>query len=233
AYSHDEVVHGKASLAGKMAGGYDDKFASLRVLFAWVFAHPGKKLMFMGDEFAQFIEWDYKKELDWMLLEYEKHAGVKHWVAALNTAYAKRPPLYAADCGWDGFTWLNVEDRKNSVFAFMRIAPAASASASGQAGQAGQGAASGGGGGASAAGNKSSMVCVFNFTPVRHEVYDIALLEAGTLTLVLNSDDTTFGGDGSKVKKRVTAKPKPLNGLSHSATLSLPPMSALYYVVKS
>ncbi|MDR1496569.1 MAG: 1,4-alpha-glucan branching protein GlgB [Clostridiales Family XIII bacterium] len=120
AYSHDEVVHGKASLIGKMAGDYDGKFASLRVLFGWLFGHPGKKLMFMGDEFAQFIEWDYKKELDWLLLGYDKHRGVKEWVTALNAAYARRKALHAADGGWEGFTWLNVEDRENSVFAFLR-----------------------------------------------------------------------------------------------------------------
>jgi 1,4-alpha-glucan branching enzyme len=213
AYSHDEVVHGKASLIGKMAGDYDEKFASLRTLFGWLFAHPGKKLMFMGDEFAQFIEWDYKKELDWLLLGYDKHRGAKNWVAALNAAYVKRKALHAADGGWEGFVWLNVEDRENSVFSFLRTYDP--------------------GGGAKA----SEVVCVFNFTPVAHEAYDIALPAEGTLTLLLDSNDARFGGpyegEGTaSAKKRVASKREELNGFSHAATLSLPPLCALYYAFK-
>jgi 1,4-alpha-glucan branching enzyme len=232
AYSHDEVVHGKASLINKMSGDYDDKFASLRVLFGWLFAHPGKKLMFMGDEFAQFIEWNYTQELDWLLLDYEKHRGAREWVAALNAVYSARPALHAADGGWDGFMWLNVEDRTNSVFAFMRTC------ASGKGGR------------------EERVVCVFNFTPVAHRSYSIALPEAGTLNLLLSSDEARFGGghggnaaapgrtDGgasgvkavggisrapAPVKKRVKARTAGLNGLQNSAVLTVPPLSALYY----
>jgi 1,4-alpha-glucan branching enzyme len=212
AYSHDEVVHGKASLIDKMAGDYDGKFASLRTLFAWLFAHPGKKLMFMGDEFAQFIEWDYRRELDWMLLDYDKHRGMKDWVAALNAVYSRRSALHAADDGWGGFMWLNVEDRENSVFAFMRSFGAEKGSKS------------------------DRVVCVFNFTPVARTSYDVALPGAGTLSLLLNSDDERYGGafspgDGgaTTVKKRAMARKKKLNGLAYSATLSVPPLCALYY----
>jgi 1,4-alpha-glucan branching enzyme len=210
AYSHDEVVHGKASLIGKMAGGYEAKFASLRTIFAWLFAHPGKKLMFMGDEFAQFAEWDYKKELDWTLLGYDKHRGMKDWVAALNAAYARRKALHAADSGWDGFTWLNVEDRANSVFAFMR-----SYVPEGGAGE-------------------DCVVCVFNFTPVAHKSYDVALPGAGTLTLLLDSGDARYGGDEREApaKRRAVAREKELNGLPYSAALTVPPLCAMYYGFK-
>jgi 1,4-alpha-glucan branching enzyme len=217
AYSHDEVVHGKASLIGKMAGDYDGKFASLRALFGWLIAHPGKKLMFMGDEFAQFIEWDYKRELDWALLGYDKHRGMKDWVAALNALYAGRKALHAADGGWDGFTWLNVEDRKNSVFAFLRSYDP------GEDGRA------------------DFIVCVFNFTPVAHRSYDVALPEAGTLTLLLDSNDERYGGAPPGVnddaapapaKKRAVARTRGLNGMPRSATLSVPPLCAMYYAFK-
>jgi 1,4-alpha-glucan branching enzyme len=210
AYSHDEVVHGKASLVDKMAGDYDGKFASLKILFGWLFSHPGKKLMFMGDEFAQFIEWDYKKELDWALLGYDKHRGVKEWVAALNAAYTRRKALHAADGGWEGFTWLNVEDRENSVFAFLRTYDP------------GKGA------------RADCVVCVFNFTPVAHGSYDVALPGAGTLTLLLDSNGERFGGPYEEkgtvtAKKRVRSKKEDLNGFTHAAALSVPPLCALYY----
>jgi 1,4-alpha-glucan branching enzyme len=246
AYSHDEVVHGKASLIGKMSGGYHAKFASLRTLMAWLFAHPGKKLMFMGDEFAQFTEWNYKSELDWMLLDYDMHRGMREWVAALNKVYSKRLALHAADDGWDGFMWLNVEDRANSVFAFMRShAPVDG-------------------------GDAERVVCVLSFTPVAHRSYDVALPEPGTLSLMLNSNDERYGGPfvpgsgegegdaaasdagsgaaadasasasadaparaaaqaAAPAKKRAKARKRHLNGLDYSATLSIPPLCALYY----
>ncbi|MDR2036209.1 MAG: 1,4-alpha-glucan branching protein GlgB [Coriobacteriales bacterium] len=158
-YSHDEVVHGKASMIGKMFGEYEDKFSALKALYGWLFGHPGKKLMFMGSEFAQFIEWDYKKELDWFLLEYDAHANMLQWVRSLNKLYRGHSALYANDRSWDGFTWLNVSDSKNSVFAFMR------------------------------AHGTSRMVCVYNFSSQDFAKYDIALPEPGKLKLVLSSSD--------------------------------------------
>ena len=124
AFSHDEVVHGKASMVNKMWGDYDTKFASLRALYGYQFAHPGKKLMFMGGEFAQFIEWNYKQQLDWMLLDFPKHRGMFDYVRDLNHIYASTPALYRIDDSWDGFTWLNVDDSARSSVAFMRRAPA-------------------------------------------------------------------------------------------------------------
>jgi 1,4-alpha-glucan branching enzyme len=168
--------------------------------------------MFMGDEFAQFIEWNYKQGLDWMLLGYDKHRGMKNWVAALNAVYADRLAMHAADCGWDGFTWLNVDDRKNSIFAFLRsYSP-------------------------NQGGKADHVVCVFNFTPVGHSAYDVALPGAGTLTLLLSSDDDRYGGalsggDAGPVaaKKRAVARKKELNGFAYSATLVAPPLCAIYY----
>jgi 1,4-alpha-glucan branching enzyme len=198
-YSHDEVVHGKASMVGKMHGDYEQKFAALKLLYGWLYGHPGKKLLFMGGEFAQFIEWDYEKQLDWFLLEYGSHHGVQAWVRALNRMYLSFSALYGKDDSWEGFQWLNVMDRKNSVFAFRR------------------------------SDGENHVVCVYNFTPAAHDAYEVALPFAGALSLLLSSADPAYGGDGSKVKKRVQAKANPLNGQPYAAALSLPPLSALFY----
>jgi 1,4-alpha-glucan branching enzyme len=198
AYSHDEVVHGKASLLGKMSAPWEGKFDSLRLLFAWQYAHPGKKLNFMGSEFAQVIEWNYKQELDWLLLDYEKHRGVQAFVKALNSVYRKHPALFADTAGWDGFKWLTVDDKANSVFAFERKAVSTG----------------------------DRMVCVFNFTPVQRSDYKVSFTEReGTLRLKLNSDEAEYGGASSPVKKNVKVA-------GQGARLSLPPLSALYYIYK-
>ncbi|MDR3305354.1 MAG: 1,4-alpha-glucan branching protein GlgB [Clostridiales Family XIII bacterium] len=198
-YSHDEVVHGKASMIGKMYGDYADKFSALRTLYGYLYGHPGKKLMFMGSEFAQFIEWDYKKELDWFLLDYEAHAGMRAWVRALNKLYRKESALYRVDDSWDGFQWLNVEDRRNNVFAFLR------------------------------SDGDRHIVCVYNFSPVGHEGYHVALPRPGRLSLLLSSDEPPYAGKGSKVKSRASAKDVFLNGLPFAATLSVPPLSVMFY----
>ncbi|MCL2324551.1 MAG: 1,4-alpha-glucan branching protein GlgB [Actinomycetia bacterium] len=158
-YSHDEVVHGKASMISKMFGDYLDKFAELKTLYAWLIGHPGKKLMFMGAEFAQFIEWDYHKQLDWFLLDYDTHADMQRWVRALNALYCENRALHANDQDWNGFQWLNVDDRANSVFAFRRTD------------------------------KTSSVVCVYNFSPQDFAAYDVALPEPGRLTLLLASTE--------------------------------------------
>ena len=159
-YSHDEVVHGKKSLLNKMHGTYDEKFASLRVLLAFMYAHPGKKLMFMGCEFGQFIEWDHNKQLDWFLLEYESHGGIQRFVKSLNRFYKNCPALYEADDSWDGFVWLNVDDAQKSALCFMRRS-------GGDAAQ--------------------CCVCAFNFTPVPIEQFVIGLPASGTLKQVFST----------------------------------------------
>ena len=135
AYSHDEVVHGKKSMLNKMSGDYDQKFSTLRALYGYQYAHPGKKLNFMGSELGQFIEWDEKRELDWFLLKYPRHGEMQRYVKALNHFYTQHPSFYEKDCGWDGFRWLNVNDADRSCLAFMRIS------------------------------EKEKIVCLFNFTP--------------------------------------------------------------------
>ena len=202
-YSHDEVVHGKASMIDKMFGDYDMKFSELRTLYGWLFGHPGKKLMFMGSEFAQFIEWDYKKELDWFLLKYGSHKGMQNWVRALNGLYREHPALFAKDDSWDGFKWLSVEDRRNSVFAFMRTD------------------------------GEQSLVCVYNFSEEGFTEYDLALPGPGRLKLLLSSDAKKFGGRKDRTqplaRKGLRATERELNGLPCSAVIALPKSSALFY----
>ena len=199
AYSHDEVVHGKLSMVNKMFGDYWQKFASLRALYGFMYAHPGKKLMFMGDEFAQFIEWDFAKQLDWFLLEYESHAGMQKYVRELNRIYRDCPALYEVDDGWDGFAWLNVDDAQQSTFAFLRSA------------------------------GEKHVVMAVSFTPVVREEYVIALPEAGELRLILNSDDREFGGSGVCPAQTVQAQKMEVNGLHYGAKVTLPPLAALYF----
>ena len=163
-YSHDEVVHGKASMIEKMYGTYETKFAALKTLYGWLYGHPGKKLLFMGSEFAQFIEWDYKKELDWFLLKYGSHAGMQNWVRALNGLYSGHSALFAKDDGWDGFQWLSVDDRKNSVFAFMR------------------------------SDREKRLICIYNFSEEGFAEYEVSLPAAGRLKLLLSSEDKRFDG---------------------------------------
>ena len=158
-FSHDEVVHGKKSVIGRMRGSYEDKFRALRLTYAYMFARPGKKLNFMGNELAQFIEWDYRRELDWLLLAYDAHRDFCGYFAGLNRFYRETPELWEKDSGWDGFSWLKVDDRENCVIAFERR---------GRAGE--------------------SLVCIFNFAPRRYEEYRIGMPAAGWARPVFSSD---------------------------------------------
>ena len=204
AYSHDEVVHGKRSMLDKMSGDYDRKFDSLRTLYAFQFAHPGKKLGFMGGEFGQFIEWNWQQPLDWLLLEYPKHAAMQRFVRELNRIYTSTPAMYQIDHSWDGFQWLNVNDRDRSAVAFMRMAPQ----------------------------QKSYLVCACNFTPVPIEGFVIGLPEDGTLTELISSNENRFGGNGVHRSEKIKASSEPFVNLPYSAAIDLPPMSAVYYIFK-
>ena len=201
AYSHDEVVHGKGSMVNKMSGDYDQKFASLRTLYGYQFAHPGKKLTFMGSEFAQFIEWNWQQPLDWMLLDYPKHRGMREWVRALNRLYRSSPALFLQDHSWDGFRWLNVDDASRSSIAFLRIP----------------------------GDDSHSLVCVFNFTPVQYDGFVIGLPQNGTLKEILNSDDPAFGGSGAGNPKAIRAKKQPFTEFDWSAAITLPALSAQFF----
>ncbi len=199
AYSHDEVVHGKLSMINKMSGDYWQKFASLRTLYGFMFAHPGKKLMFMGDEFAQFIEWDFAKQLDWFLLEYESHRGMQHFVKKLNKVYRKHSALYEMDDSWDGFAWLNPDDNGYSIYAFLRNS------------------------------EESHVVCITNFTAITRENYVVAMPGPGSLKLILNSDSEKYGGSGVEAMQTVYAKAMEVNGFQHGAMVKVPPLAVLYY----
>lgn len=201
--SHDEVVHGKCSLINKMPGEYEEKFSGLRAFFGYMMAHPGKKLNFMGNEFGQFIEWKYDQGLDWLLLDYDRHAQLKEYVKQLNKIYKKYPALWQVDFGWEGFAWCVSDDNNNSVIAFRRID-----------------------------GNGNELVCVCNLTPVSREGYSFGVEKEGVYEVILNSDSEKFGGQGRGTKTKVTSKNVPMHGYEHSITLSIPGLSAMYLKLK-
>lgn len=202
--SHDEVVHGKCSMINKMPGEYDDKFASLRAFYAYMMAHPGKKLLFMGQEFAQFIEWDYRKPLDWFLLDYSAHQKMQDFVCALNHFYLKNKALWEIDFSWEGFSWLANDDNEQSVIAFRRIAK-----------------------------NGKEIIAICNFVPVARENYRIGLPMKGKYKLVLNTDDIAFGGKGESAVLEVESENVKKHGFAQSAEFYLPPLSTLYYERKT
>ena len=197
--SHDEVVHGKCSLIGKMPGNYDDKFNNLRVLYAYQMAHPGKKLNFMGSEFAQFIEWNFKQGLDWLLLGYEKHRKMQQFVKTLNRFYLENRELWEVDTGWDGYEWIGPDDRDRSVIAFRRK---------------------------DRKGRELVVVC--NFCPVLRENYRLGLPKQGWYVPVLNTDDEAFGGYGF-APETVRTEKKPSHGQMQSGLFRVPPMSVCFY----
>jgi 1,4-alpha-glucan branching enzyme len=165
--SHDEVVHGKSTLIGKMAGDDWQKFATLRAYYAFMWGYPGKKLLFMGQEFAQRNEWNEAKSLDWFLLDYAPHKGVHDTIRDLNNLYKSRPALHARDCEPEGFGWLIVDDRENSVFAWERKAP-----------------------------GHEPIVVISNFTPIPREGYRVPMPKAGKWREVINTDAAHYGGSG-------------------------------------
>lgn len=197
--SHDEVVHGKCSMIGKMPGEYDEKFAGLRAFYAYMTAHPGKKLLFMGQEFAQFIEWNYKQGLDWLLLDYEKHAQMQSYVRTLNTIYKKQSPLWQIDYDWEGFNWISNDDIDNSVISFRRIDK-----------------------------NKKEIIAVCNFTNVERSGYRIGVPRAGTYKVILNTDDESFGGSGKGTAVKVKSEKVPMHGFKNSIVLDLAGLSVIY-----
>ena len=202
AYSHDEVVHGKKSMLDKMFGSYEQKFATLRSLYGYQFAHPGKKLCFMGSEFGQFIEWNYEQSLDWLLLDYPMHEKLREYYRALNKLYTSCPALYDCDKSWDGFKWLNVNDKDRSSIAFLRSARPE---------------------------NASYLICACNFIPNEHRGFVIGLPENGVLREVLSSDDVRFGGRGLHNAEPIKSRSEPFCDLPYSAQIDLPPLSTVYF----
>lgn len=199
--SHDEVVHGKGSLINKMPGDYEMKFAGLRLFLAYMFAHPGKKLLFMGSEFGQFIEWNYKQGLDWLLLDYDMHRKMQGFTRELNMFYKKNPALWEIDYSWEGFQWISSEDNANSVIAFRRIDK--------------QG---------------REIIAVFNFTPNSFSDYKIGVPEPGTYKVVLDTSLEKYGGSKPRLSGTYRSKKKPMHSFEQSISLKLGGLSALYLV---
>lgn len=196
--SHDEVVYGKKSLLNKMYGDYNQKFDLMRTFLMYMFAHPGKKLTFMGTEFAQFDEWNNEKGIDFMLLDFEKHNKMKQFSKELNHFYKSNTPLFEIDYSWEGFRWLTANDKTNNVVAFERK-------------------------------NKlgETIVCVANFSPVRHEYYRVGV-DAGRYEEIFNSNESRFGGDGRHYGTLETSKIG-VNGFENSIEFTIEPNSAVYF----
>jgi 1,4-alpha-glucan branching enzyme len=199
--SHDEVVHGKRSLLEKMPGDRWQRFANLRALYAYMWAHPGKQLLFMGQEFAQEREWNYDSSLDWHLLEQADHSGVQALVRDLNRAYREQPALWERDSEGEGFTWLEANDSDANVVAFVR---------NGNDGR--------------------RLVCVCNFSPVVRDGYRVGLPLGGVWRELLNSDASRYGGSNVGNAGEVATEQLPWHGQQQSAVLRLPPLGVLWLV---
>jgi 1,4-alpha-glucan branching enzyme len=186
-----------------MPGNYNEKFAGVRAFLGYMYAHPGKKLLFMGSEFGQFIEWDYKKGLDWLLLDYEMHLWLQDYARELNKFYKKNSPLWEIDYSWEGFNWIVSDDNTNSVIAFVRSDK-----------------------------EEEKIVAVCNFTPVLRKDYKIGVPEGEGYELVFNSDAKKFGGTGEKIKKTYKTNDGEMHGYKQYIELTLPPMTTLYFKQK-
>ncbi len=197
--SHDEVVHGKRSLFEKMPGDEATKFAGMRVFFAYMTAHPGKKLLFMGSEFGQTNEWDCHSVLQWDLLEQKPHALLQKFVASLNHFYQKEPAFWQIDDSWEGFQWIASDDCEQNIIVFRRI------DRSGK-----------------------ELICLFNFAPVLRTDYRIGVPAAGVYDEVFNTDDTAFGGTGHGNPGGVASSEVPMHGCTQSIALNVPPMAAIF-----
>ena len=196
--SHDEVVHGKCSLISKMPPPYENQFGGLRALYGYMAAHPGKKMLFMGGEFAQFSEWAYQRGLDWMLLDYPAHRQMQAYVKALNHFYLATPQLWEQDTDWRGFEWISHEDNRNNIIAFRRVAK-----------------------------DGSDIVVVVNFSPEEQQEYRIGVPITGTYEEIFTSDKTEFGGSGMANGKLKTEN-KPMHGQEQSIVLKIPRFGVLF-----
>ncbi|MGL5513831.1 MAG: 1,4-alpha-glucan branching enzyme, partial [Sporomusa sp.] len=198
--SHDEVVHGKRSLLNKMPGDYWQKFANLRAFYAYMMAHPGKKLLFMGGEFGQFIEWNYQDSLDWHLLDYDMHGRLHRYVRDLNHFYLEHCAMWQNDRDWEGFSWIDCQDYQQSVLVFKRQGKRP----------------------------QDFVIAVLNFTPVVREQYRIGVPTADCYREVFNSDNIDYGGSGQGNPGQLQIQAIPCHGQSASLVLTLPPLAAVY-----
>ncbi|MFC1924019.1 1,4-alpha-glucan branching protein GlgB [Chloroflexota bacterium] len=199
--SHDEVVHGKGSLLGKMPGDDWQKFANLRLLLGYMYAQPGKKLLFMGGEFGQSREWAHDESLEWHLLQYRPHSELQRWVSDLNQLYGSQPALYQMDFNPEGFEWIDCNDVEHSVVSLMRKGRSPS----------------------------DNIIVVCNFTPLTHFNYQIGVPQIGFWKEILNSDAHEYGGSGQGNMGGVEAAPIPLHGRPYSMTFTLPPLATVFF----
>jgi 1,4-alpha-glucan branching enzyme len=199
--SHDEVVHGKRSLLSKMPGDRWQQLANLRALYGYMWAHPGKKLLFMGSEIADPWEWNHSDELPWWLLEHAEHAGMRDLVRDLNRVYRDNPALWEVDFSHEGFRWLEPNDAANNVLAFMRLPRDPEG---------------------------APIICVANLSPVPRDAYRLGVPHGGDWVECVNTDSAYYGGSGLGNMGRVTAERRGWNDQPFSLDLVLPPLSVLW-----
>jgi 1,4-alpha-glucan branching enzyme len=199
--SHDEVVHGKGSLVGKMPGLELEKYANLKALYGYMYTHPGKKLLFMGGEFAQWKEWTHEESLEWHALDYQTHRDVQRWVKDLNALYRREPALHELEFEPAGFEWVDFNDVDHSIVSYLRKGSS----------------------------TPDMILVVCNFTPIAHRDYRVGVPAGGPWQELLNSDAKDYGGQGLGNLGSVEAIPQPLHGRSHSLRLTLPPLGVLVF----
>ncbi|MBQ5440490.1 MAG: alpha amylase C-terminal domain-containing protein, partial [Clostridia bacterium] len=198
--SHDEVVYGKCSLMNKMPGDYNMKFAGVKTFIAYMMAHPGKKLTFMGAEIGQFDEWNFQKQLDWEVLDYDMHKQLKAFFRDINIFYRENSPLYEVDFSWEGFQWICHSDYQRSILLFRRI---------------------------DKKGDELIVVC--NFQPMLREEYMLGVPYAGVYAEVFSTDNESYGGSGFTNGVEIKSKKKKCHELENSVTITVPPMSVMYF----
>jgi len=199
--SHDEVVYGKSSILGRMPGDDWQKFANLRLMYSYMFTHPGGNLLMMGSEFGQHAEWNFEGSLDWHLTEFAPHQGIQKTITDLNKLYRSQKALHEKQFDAIGFEWISHDDEVNSVISYVRK------------------------------GHESQVIVICNLTPAPRENYRIGLPQEGTYKLLYNSDDLKYGGSGFKVKKSFKSQDKDWQYRNQSALVDLPPLGVLVYGV--
>ena len=201
--SHDEVVYGKNSILGRMPGDEWQRFANYRLLFGYMFTHPGTKLNFMGSEIGQYNEWNFSGSLDWNLLEFEPHQKTQQYIKDLNAFYRATPALFEKGFSFDGFEWINYDDHENAVISFVRK------------------------------GNnpKNDVVVICNFTPIVHQKYRIGITKKGTLEEIFNTDALKYGGSGNCNTTKISIVNKPYNGKEFSAEVLIPPLAVCVFKI--
>ena len=197
--SHDEVVHGKGSLLNKMPGDEWQKFANLRAYYGFMWGYCGKKLLFMGNDFGQWQEWNHDNGLEWEALNAPTHEGMHRFVRDLNLVYSSEPALYENDFDWTGFRWIDANDSDNSVFSFIRCAKD----------------------------TDNFLVIVCNFTPVVRNQYVIGVPAGGQYREIINSDQDIYGGSGQHSNGTLDSRKQPAHSMSHSLKLTLPPLATV------